>query len=113
MELKERMDQVAVKLMDGVGWGDLPWDADSTDALYARLAGQTDVVPEQARQDIILPLMQDLSIGSVNEEIRGAAEMLKVALNWDTSPEGPTFWEAVYNVLWKMERNLDGKDIDV
>ena len=113
MEMKERMDVVAVKLMDGVDWGDLPWDADSTDALYQRLAGKIDVVPEECRDDIILPMMQDLSIGSVNDEIRGAAATLKEALNWDTSPEGPTYWQAVYNVLWKMERNLDGKDIDI
>jgi hypothetical protein len=113
MELKERMDQVAVKLMEGVSWGDLPWEGESIDALYARLAGQIDAVPEHARQDIIIPMMQDLSIGSVNDEIRGAAAILKVALNWDTSPEGPTFWEAVHNVLLKMERNLDGQDIDI
>lgn len=113
MEMKERMDVVAGKLIDGVNWGDLPWEQESLEALYDRLAGKIDVVPMGLRDDIILPMEDDLSIGSVNDEIRGAAETLKVALNWDTSPEGPTYWQAVYNVLLKMERNLDGKDIDI
>lgn len=113
MELRERMDVVASKLLDGVEWFDLPWKLHSLEALYDRLAGKIDVVPEELRGNIILPMDDDWSIGSVNDVIRGAAATLKDALNWDTSPEGPTFWQAVYNVLLKMERNLDGEDIDV
>lgn len=113
MELRERMDVVAGKLIDGVNWFDLPWEQKPLDALYCRLAGKIDVVPEELRGNIILPLDDDWSIGSVNDEIRGAAATLEEALNWDTSPEGPTYWQAVHNVLLKMERNLDGEDIDV
>ena len=101
------MSVVANKLLEGVNWFDMPWSVESLEALHDRLLGQIDCVPQECRFNIILPMEDDLTIGSVNDEIRGAAATLSIALDWSNSPEGPTFWQAVHTVLLDMERNLD------
>lgn len=105
MQLNERMEMVAGKLVDGVQWGDLPWDGDFTKTLYRRLMGQLDAMPDWALTQAAGTL-QSFAAASANEEIVGAAKLLTQAIDFDASPEGPDFWNGVVQVIESVERDF-------
>jgi hypothetical protein len=104
MNQQERMSLLANKLLDGVDWGDLPWDWEFTDQLYLRLDGQILCVSDSALETKGKATIPNFSAASVNEDFLGASSDLAVAINFTTAPEGPEFWKNVFDVFVEIEK---------
>jgi hypothetical protein len=105
MQDQDLMKTVANKLLDGVNWGDLPWDWTFTNALYQRLVGKIDVMPPEAIATGGGPTIPDYSAASANEESHEMGSMLARALDFRSSPEGHDFWYNVLTVFVTIENN--------
>lgn len=105
MQDQDLMKTVANKLLDGVNWGDLPWDWTFTNALYSRLIGKIDVMPAEAIATGGSATIPDFSAASANEESHEMASTLARAFDFRSSPEGHDFWYNVLTVFVTIENN--------
>lgn len=102
-EMPERMRLLADMMLDGFNWGDCPWSQEFTTAIYDRLAGKIAQVPEAVRGEAFIEPYHNFLAASVNKEFLGAADLLGQCLNFTSSPEGETFWEAVQASFREIE----------